>query len=334
MKVLTRRAYLGERKLGQFGAFEVRPVEGTRVSSDFYRRIVERCFPRLHIRGFTTVPQGWVQHAFEVNGEFIFRFPRGVEGRRQLTVETRLLPELAGTLSLPVPQFEFVWSGDETYDKPFAGHRKIPGGPLAAKDVKSSTAKHLAQQLGTFLSELHSFPVSQADRLRVPHSTPSQWRQEYKSLFARVQSKVFPLLWPPELPQVTTFWETFLNNKEHFQFAPRLIHRDLGIPHILWDPARQDITGIIDWGDASVGDSAADFAGLLDNFGIDFALKVLSSYRLERDATFWRRVVFYARLVPFHQLLYAITKRNKALIEDSLARIRKDLSAATSPQPT
>jgi aminoglycoside 2''-phosphotransferase len=304
------------------------------VSSDFYRRIVERCFPRLHIRSFTTVPQGWVHYAFEVNGEFIFRFPRGVAGKHQLAVETRLLPELASTLSLPIPHFEFVWNGDDTYDKPFAGHRKIPGTPLAAKDVKSSAAKQLAQQLGTFLSELHSFPVSQTKRLRVPHSTPSQWRQEYKSLFARVQSKIFPLLWPPELPKVTTFWDTFLNNSEHFSFVPRLIHRDLGSPHILWDPTRQEITGIIDWGDASVGDPAVDFAGLLDEFGIDFALKVLDGYRPERDATFWRRVVFYARLVPFHGLLYAVTKRNKAMIEDSLGRIRKDLSAAPSPQPT
>jgi aminoglycoside 2''-phosphotransferase len=149
-----------------------------------------------------------------------------------------------------------------------------------------------------------------------------------------VQSKVFPLLWPPELPQVTTFWETFLNNNEHFSFVPRLIHRDLGSPHILWDSAHQVITGIIDWGDATVGDPAVDLAGILNDFGIDFALKVLDSYRLERDATFWYRVVFYARLVPFHELLYAITKRNKALIEDSLVRIRKDLSSAARPQPT
>jgi len=304
------------------------------VSSDFYRRIIERCFPRLHIRSFTTVPQGWVHHAFEVNAEFIFRFPRGVAGKHQLAVETRLLPELASTLSLPIPQFEFVWSGDDTYDKPFAGHRKIPGTPLTAKDVKSSTAKHLAQQLGTFLSELHSFPVSQAERLRVPHSTPSQWRHEYKNLYARVQSKVFPLLWPPELPKVTTFWETYLNKNEHFQFVPRLIHRDLGIPHVLWDPTREEITGVIDWGDACVGDPAVDFAGFLNDFGIDFGLKVLDSYRIERDSTFWRRVVFYARLVPFHELLYAITKRNKALVEDCLVRIRKDLSTALSPQPT
>ena len=304
------------------------------MSSDFYRRIIERCFPRLHIRSFTALPQGWVHYAFEVNGEFIFRFPRGVAGKHQLAVETRLLPALASTLSLPIPQFEFVWNGDETYDKPFAGHRKVPGTPLTAKDVKSSTAKQLAQQLGTFLSELHSFPVSQAERLRVPHFTPSQWRQEYRNLFARVQSKVFPLLWPPELPKVTAFWESFLNNSEHFSFVPHLIHRDLGIPHIRWDPSRQEIMGIIDWGDASVGDSAIDFAGLLDDFGIDFALKVLNSYRLERDATFWRRVVFYARIVPFHALLHAITKRDKVLVEDSLVRIRRDLSGAMSPQPT
>jgi aminoglycoside 2''-phosphotransferase len=133
---------------------------------------------------------------------------------------------------------------------------------------------------------------------------------------------------------VTVLWETFLNNDEHFAFIPRLIHRDLGSPHILWDPAHQEITGIIDWGDATVGDPAADFARLLDEFGIDFALKVLDGYRLERDATFWYRIVFYARLIPFHELLYAITKRNKALIEDCLVRIRKDLSVAPSPKPT
>jgi aminoglycoside 2''-phosphotransferase len=297
------------------------------VSSDFYRRIVEQCFPSLHIRSFTAAPKGWVQYAFEVNGEYIFRFPQGVEGKRQLAVETRLLPEVGRVLSLPVPQFEFVWNGDEPYDKPFAGHRKILGVPLATKDVGSAAAKHLAQQLGTFLSELHSFPTGQAERLRVPRYTPSQWRKEFTTLFARVQSKVFPLLWPPEIPQVTAFWKTFLNNDQHFQFTPRLVHRDLGFPHILWEPTRQEITGIIHWGDACVTDPAIDFAELIDDFGIDYALKVLNGYRLERHATFWRRVTFYARLVPFRAILYGLSRRNRALTEDSLVRIRKDLAA-------
>ncbi|HEY7782330.1 MAG TPA: phosphotransferase, partial [Ktedonobacterales bacterium] len=65
-----------------------------------------------------------------MNGDLVFRFPRGPAIAAQLAVESRLLPELAPSLPLAVPRFEYLPRDDTTGLPIFAGYRAIPGEPL------------------------------------------------------------------------------------------------------------------------------------------------------------------------------------------------------------
>jgi aminoglycoside phosphotransferase (APT) family kinase protein len=46
-----------------------------------------------------------------------------------------------------------------------------------------------------------------------------------------------------------------------------LIHGDLGAEHVFVDAGR--ITGVIDWGDAAIGDPAVDHGRLMRDLGVD-----------------------------------------------------------------
>jgi aminoglycoside phosphotransferase (APT) family kinase protein len=114
-----------------------------------YRRLLQRHLPDFRIASFERIGQGWDSAAFEVNGDWIFRFPPRPETEAALRKEAALLPELAPALPVPVPEPEIVVQNGAF----FVGHRKLDGRPLHA----GRTA--VAQRLGAFLSALHAFPV-------------------------------------------------------------------------------------------------------------------------------------------------------------------------------
>ena len=65
---------------------------------------------------------------------------------------------------------------------------------------------------------------------------------------------------------------------------PVLAHQDFACEHVLIDPATGRATGVIDWADATLGDPADDFAGVLAWLGETFLGEVLARYTGPADA--------------------------------------------------
>ena len=61
-----------------------------------------------------------------------------------------------------------------------------------------------------------------------------------------------------------------LTSELDLNYTPVIIHGDLGVYHILFDPTTQSISRIIDFGTAGLGDPATDVAVLLGNYGEEF----------------------------------------------------------------
>src|SRR5262249_50701735 len=149
-----------------------------------------------------------------------------------------------------------------------------------------------------FLSALHRFPVDQATQLGVPAGDKAAWLRRFQDQYQQIQSCVLPLLASAAQARITRAWQTFLSNEMNFRVA--LIHHDLNGEHILYNPARGAISGIIDWGDAAIGDPAIDFTGLLATYGEDFTERVLAHYQGEVDASFCDRMHFYRGIMPLN----------------------------------
>jgi aminoglycoside 2''-phosphotransferase len=288
-----------------------------------YRRAIEDCFPQIRVRAAVPILDGWDNLVLEVNAEFMFRFPRRPAGKAQLEKEILLLSELAGALPIPVPAFEFVAPAGSGR---FVGYRRIEGVPLAADDVEPSITRPLARQLARFLSELHRFSVERAPSLNVPCFSAAEWRQSYCEFYETVAGRVLPLLTAPARDEAARCWEGFLDDRAHFQFRPVLVHGDLACEHVLWDRARGVATGVIDWGDARVGDPALDFVGLFHDLGRDFAQVVLEDYRGEAGATFWERVSFYTRIMPFYEVLFGPEAGDEDHTLAGLSKLEREFS--------
>jgi aminoglycoside 2''-phosphotransferase len=300
------------------------------MGTERYRSIIEACFPKLQVRSIAPASEGWDSIAFEVNGDYIFRFPKRPDVEPQYVKEAQLLAELAGHVPVPIPRFVFIWPGGAAYPMRFLGHRKLVGVPLNQQDFTPLQLDQIAGQLGAFLTALHHFPIAHAVQLLAPGSTmstiaggPTEWRAKYQQLYRQVRDQALPLLDTRTCAAAERLWEEFLCADAHFDFRPTLIHYDLGATHILCDPATATISGVIDWGDAAIGDPAIDFVGLLDDCGTDLTERVLAAYAGDIDVTFRSRMGFYLHALPFNDILFGAATGDAELVAQGVAGVER-----------
>ena len=251
------------------------------------------------------VGAGWDSDTYEVDGRWIFRFPRRPPVEERVRHEIRFLPELAGALSAPVPRFEFV-----SLEPLVVGYAKLDGVPLKTPPLT------VARELGRFLGELHSFPVERARDLGVPQGELEPDLDDFRE-------RVLPLLDPGERRTAATL----LAEPETFSFAPVFIHGDLGPEHLLVDGSR--LSGVIDWSDARIGDPAIDFAWLLHGTTDAFAGELVRAYYGTVDADLRRRTLFFHRLGPWHEVVYGLETGIREYVDSGLAGIRLRLPKAS-----
>jgi aminoglycoside 2''-phosphotransferase len=267
-----------------------------------YRNWLRIQFPQAFAMDAAVVliDSGWDSRVLEVNGQWIFRFARRPEIAGQFRKELLLLPELADHLPAALPNPEFVKLDGPNFF--CIGYRKLIGEPLS----KKTATEDVATQIGTFLRSLHEFPLDAVSQLGLEVLKPERCRTGYLDFYRWIQMNVLAEVSGDIEESVRKLWEGFLDSEANFQFDPALIHSDLGIEHILIDPASDRLVGVIDWGDARIGDPALDFTGLLASCGADFVRQVIGSYARLVDSRFWERMAFYRDILPFHQMRYGL----------------------------
>jgi aminoglycoside phosphotransferase (APT) family kinase protein len=272
------------------------------VRDELRRRIETRL--GLDAPEVVEIDEGWDSVVFEVGGEWIVRVPRREEVRESMALEARLLAELAPVVPAPVPRFDVVEDADGVF---FVAYRKLTGEPLR------DPAPALAPQLAAFLAALHGFPPERARAIGMPPQA---------DVIERCRREVLPLLERGERRRAEAMFDRFLSLGPT---EPRLVHADLGPAHIL--QRRSELTGVIDWSDACLGDPALDFAWLLHGTGEAFATNLLEVYRSEReeDPRLNERALFYHRLGPWHEVLFGLKHGRAEFVETGLEGVRSRL---------
>jgi aminoglycoside phosphotransferase (APT) family kinase protein len=270
-----------------------------------YGAILRERVPGLQVDRLVPVETGWDSAVVEINGEWIFRFPRRPEVVDWFRAEAALLPELAPRLPAPIPQFELV-----DLDKDgFVGYRKLAGEPLA----HGTSSAALGARVGEFLAALHAFPVDRARRL-----TGRDWAAEKRATVDRFRTAVLPLLDESNRRPAAALLDAALAHR----FEPSLVHGDLGPEHLLH--RGDELAGVIDWSDARVGDPAIDFAWLLYGTSPPFAEQLLRSYG-RSDETLRERALVFHRLGPWHEVLFGLEDERPELVASGLEGIRARL---------
>ncbi len=279
-----------------------------------FRSVVAACAPELKLTTARRFGEGWDFELWEANGELLFRFPKRAECAEALVIEAKLLRELAPALDTPVPEPVHVNDGVDAFPMPFFSYRYLPGEPLGT----TPDGGDIATETGAFLSELHRFPAQRATELGVRTFTAQSWRDDSVAFRQRTDNDVTCLLSPAERQVVATFWDDFLTDDRNFQFRPALIHADLGLEHLLVDGDRNHLLGVIDFGDARIGDPALDFVVFSGAFGD----AVLAAYDGEVDETFAYRSQAYLQIGPFHEVIYGQETDQPQFVSSGLEGIR------------
>lgn len=279
-----------------------------------HRRFIQERFSSVRAETLEPVGDGWDSYTYEVDGEWIFQFPRLPGAEVSLRKQLAMLPELAQELPALIPNPEHV-----SMDPPCMGYRKIEGAPMSSMDAIGDG--FWPERLGRFLFDLHLVPPEFVGMRMIE---PAAWRDRHRLLLDVFRERVCPLLTAPERAGSEAMFAAFLGDDRTARFAPGLIHHDLGPTHVLVSGSG-DLAGVIDWGDAEIGDPAADFAWLL--FGTPVAgERALAAYGGEADAGFRDRGRFYHRLGPWHEVLYGLDTEQPRFVERGLAGLRERLA--------
>jgi aminoglycoside 2''-phosphotransferase len=111
----------------------------------------------------------------------------------------------------------------------------------------------------------------------------------------RIQAKVYPLLLQHQVQWAEDLFSRILSSPASFEYKPALIHGDLAPYHILFDPERSSISGVLDFGVSGIGDPALDFGTLITTYGERWIAQCAAAYPdLEQ---YLPRARFYAQAI-------------------------------------
>jgi aminoglycoside 2''-phosphotransferase len=273
--------------------------------------------PLLHELGLPAeqvepIGGGWASDTFAVDDSLIIRVARTAQVALAHRRERRLLPELNRTMPFAVP--EPVYAG-EWQGRTYLAYRMIPGRPLQPSDDWLSTAP--------ILRALHDFPTDRAaDLLGIDGDPLLRWRANYVELWRSITRNVLPVLDPALRAAVTSRYRDFLDTP--LDMAPVLVHGDLGTEHILVPPGSDRPAALIDFEDATVGDPAIDFVGLLITLGPESTERVIAAYG---GRISWERLHFYWWMGSMHAVLYGLRVGNEDVVRDGVAGVRDRIAA-------
>ena len=260
-------------------------------SAKRWHELIDRQFPALRPITAVALGEGCDSIAVEVNGRFVFRFPKRADVAEQIAIESRILPRLARTSPLPIPVFQFFGEPSEEWPHRFVGYPKLSGHPAIHDDMSAGPRLHLAPAIGQFLSWLHAFPVEEARAQGVP-------QQSLDTLIAEVRTDALDDLpvvaeVAPHAPIVSVL-RRLLDAPAPSASPAVLVHNDLAAEHVLVDDEGRRVTGVIDWSDIAISEPAVDFAGIFHWGGDAFADAVLTSYEGHVDEGLLARARFMA----------------------------------------
>ncbi|PFR50521.1 DUF1679 domain-containing protein [Bacillus sp. SH7-1] len=285
-----------------------------------YVAYLQRLYPELQINSVYINEIGQNNDVLIVNDNIVFRFPKYEKGIQKLRIETQLLEKIRPFITLQIPNPSYQGFQNEVTGKVFAGYEMIEGDPFwknvftEINDEKQ--LQKLACTLARFLKELHEIPLSTFEGIMQCDSTDMY--SEINSLYSQLKEHVYPFMRNVARKEVSTSFELYLNESSHFNFTPSLVHGDFGMTNILYSATKKNISGVIDFGGASIGDPAYDLAGILGSYGEEF-LQLFEAYYPNLE-TVKERMYFYKSTFALQEALFGVLNNDKKAFEAGIAQ--------------
>jgi aminoglycoside phosphotransferase (APT) family kinase protein len=224
------------------------------VTPALAQQLITRQFPELCPVTVRYLSAGWDNTVYEVNDQWLFRFPHRQLAAPLIHTEIALLKALAPRLPIAIPEPGWIGHPEAHYPWTFAGYRPISGETACRLHLSPQERMPWASPLGHFLHSLHSqshawskahgIQSDQLQRMDIPKRQRMIHEQLAEIQAAGIISSVQP--WQHLLAEVPLEPESLT-----------LVHGDLYARHLIGTPERE-FGGVIDWGDVHWGDPAQD----------------------------------------------------------------------------
>jgi aminoglycoside phosphotransferase (APT) family kinase protein len=222
------------------------PAAEVVVSADLVRRLLAQQHPDIAHLPLTFLANGWDNVMFRLGEDLVVRLPRREIAATIILNEQRWLPRL-GKLPIPVPYPERTGVPAHGYPWSWSIVPYLPGVPAA--DADPLDPQYAATTIGGFLGALHLPAPPEAPRNPF-RGVPLREREEGFAANLRVVSGV-------DEDAVLRVWAAAFA-APGYAGPPAWLHGDLHPANILIHDGR--ISGVIDFGDITAGDPAADLS--------------------------------------------------------------------------
>ena len=244
---------------------------------------------------------GWTNVVLEVNGKWIFRFIRD-SSNTQLAVEQAFLPVFKERSPLPIPEIRYSGAN-------FIGYEKIEGVRFSESVFRSLGASErttLAVALGDFLSILHAVSFEHPHLKATPYGGGDFWRELWPAVSPHLEGHI--------RRKAEAYFRQAIPRVNSAAYRTVVTHSDFGTGNVLIDTEHSRIAGVIDFGDISIGDPAADFATFYRRFGRPFVEDMVDAYGLPLGDDFWMRVDYESKRKLFFVLFFALNHGFEAYV--------------------
>ncbi|MBP2110947.1 phosphotransferase [Paenibacillus silagei] len=291
------------------------------VNEEQARTLIGRQFPQLSSKQVKRLGWGWDNTVFLIGDEYVFRFPRRTFAVGAIRMEGKLLPKLETYLTIPYPKPLFYGEASDEYPAPFLGYAHVPGDfPIGLTEERRALS---AETLAAFLRRLHEFPVQAALKCGV--------QQDHRSLTDIASRKVklegfLSKLVEHLSPEESGVIEAYINSlqKDRVEAVNALLHGDLHFKNMLVNE-NGIVSGIIDWGDLSVGHPACDLS-VAYSFLPPYARGVFFETYGGADEETKLLARLMAVYIPMLILMQAVDDGNEAIAAEAKSNIMRALS--------
>lgn len=222
------------------------------ASMEQYEALIERDFPNFNVKELRYLGSGWDNAAILVNGQYVFRFPRGLfENSERLKTdeiekEVSILDFLQGRVSFSVPKPDFVAPGFKYF-----GYKILQG--TLWDHLENQFSDDLLKSWIKIRCELNkAITEDEAQQLKIP-----RYRTEKNEKFVRAY--LADKSADPRVKGMVGRARDYV--LEHLKNNARwhLIHEDLQMSNCFVDSDEHKITGVIDFFEAELGPIEAEF---------------------------------------------------------------------------
>ncbi|MCP1134167.1 phosphotransferase [Paenibacillus polysaccharolyticus] len=291
------------------------------VNEEQAQTLIGRQFPQLSSKQVKRLGWGWDNTVFLIGDEYVFRFPRRTFAVGPIRMEGELLPKLDAYLTIPYPKPLFYGEASDEYPAPFLGYAHVPGDfPIGLAEERRALS---AETLAKFLRRLHEFPVQAALECGV--------QQDHRNLtdiasrkvkMEGFLSKVVEHLSPEEFGAI----EAYIGSlpQDRVEAVNKVLHGDLHFKNMLVNE-KGIVSGIIDWGDLSVGHPACDLS-IAYSFLPPYARGVFFETYGGADEETKLLARLIAVYIPILILMQAIDDGNETIAAEAKSNIMRALS--------